>query len=430
MAKELTKADKKELVGKRVTINGERHRVEKVLISKDILVTEDGTRLDMSLLYRKGRGFFADVEPKHGGKRQPASKKPAAGKNPTSTGRTGGRRTGGRRAAAEAEEKPTRRRTRKVKEEEVEEKPTRRRASSKKDKETDKKPAGGRRIARGEDKPAKKAKQVEEVDLITIKKFTGTNSKNLRDAFEEFVRENMAVLGYDLPVIAVGSEYTDRVQSITITVGVSDMDESEIEDILENGVDGAGGEADLDDDSLDDDLEEEEDEELDDEDSEEESDDLEDDLEEDDEDFDDEEEDEDFDDEEEDEESDDLEEEDEDEDEEGDGEEEDEDASGLDNIDPEVVCSVLSEMSKGKVGKSDSSVKRITAMVEEYVSSEWVRENLGDECLPGETVMSDGKFTGLLVGMEDDKIMFLNIDTYKFRSREPAAVIRMEIEED
>ena len=387
MSLELNRAEIKELVGKRVTINGERHRVEKVLISKRTLTTDKGKTISVDDLYRKGRGFFADFdEPKAKGKAkaEPTSRRK---KKVVEEDTTAPRRGRTRRKVVEEEEAPVSRRKKKV----VEEAPVSRNRKAK-------------RIQRDttldmDDYTPKKVKTIKVPSFdqkIADKIATLMTEKGI-----EFIKEH---LGFDLSLIATSATYNNTINTVTLTLGKTGMSDKEIIEIRNKDayIDDVSSEDDTDD------LEEFEPEELDDleeDDLEDEEDDLED-------------------------EDDDLEGDIED-DEDGDLEEDEEDEDDIEEDEEEVGVAVAGLVESILEIAPDLNEDKVQNYVENYLASDEVEEHFGDEMCPGASYLSEkGKsLEFLLVGLdsETNMIRLLNLKTLKFRSKSIEDVVHMEL---
>lgn len=335
----------KEMVGKRVTIDGDRHRVAKVSLRDKTITTNDGVTIDCEGIYKRGRGFFYDT-PKKSGKK--SGKTPKADKAETTAPKNA-------KKDAKAE-------------------------SSKK--KIEREPKG---------KKAKKAAPFA---------FDQNDTEALAKAISELVREHLPEMFPSLQLGIHGAVYNTDVAVVTLgfaPAGLSQKqvralyaDRAELSEVMH--ADEADEEDDMSD--LDDDEEEEE-----------ADDELDDSFEEDDEE------------EEEDEEDEGLE---EDDDEEDDDEEEEADVS-------EVADKLLAKLRKASPNSNHDLAREY---IIGFLESEEVDEVLGDELIPGQTVLLDGGKRFLLAGYDSEGgvIRMINLANGKFRSRELKEVVRMEYE--
>lgn len=197
----IDKATLKEMVGKRITIDGNRHRVEKVVQKTGEIITRDGTKANADGVYKKGPGFFYDTPAK--GKRKTAS----AAAEPKETARE--KRAREKREAAEAAEpkesaRAKRARLKKEAEEaEAPEKPTRQRRRT-----TDAKPGAK---GSGKSAPFVKKKIVEQFDQAlseqVCNEFFGLSSEFCADRSK-----------YALTAVAVGANYNEDAVQVTVTL--------------------------------------------------------------------------------------------------------------------------------------------------------------------------------------------------------------------
>ncbi len=340
----------KEMVGKRVTIDGDRHRVAKVSLRDKTITTNDGVTIDCEGIYKRGRGFFYDT-PK---------KTRNSGKTPK---------------ADTAEIKTPKNVKRDVKAEPVK-------------KKIEREPKG---------KKAKKAAPFA---------FDQNDTEALAKAVSELVREHLPEMFPSLQLGIHGAVYNTDVAVVTLgfaPAGLSQKqvralyaDRAELSEVMH--ADEADEEDDMSD--LDDDEEEEADDELDDsfeEDDEEEDDDEG--LEEDD-----------------------------DEEEADDEEEDDEEEDDDEEADVSEVAKKL--LAKLRKASPNSNHDLAHEYIIGFLESEEVDEVLGDELIPGQTVLLDGGKRFLLAGYDSEGgvIRMINLANGKFRSRELKDVVRMEYE--
>lgn len=400
---EFTKTELNELVGKRVTVNGVRHRVAKVSARDKTITTEDKLVVDCADIYRRGRGFFADPEEKgtksskkKAAKAETPKKKAKVKAEPEAkTGRKGGRR----KVDVEEEAPVTGKRRRKVEvEEEVPVKAKRRRKA-----EEEEAPVKGKRRRKdvAEAKPAKTKDKVKAKPY----KFDQKHTERLVAAIADHIAALTPELAPNLKLATHGGVYNDEVVVVTLGFATNDLNNKELKEVLARSAHHV--QLNQPDDSLDDfsddeeeELDEEEDDDLDD-------DDLDDTYDEEGEDEDDLE--------------DDLEDEDDDEGLEADDEDEDEDdeQSVEERID-EMVADLL-------VNYPDLKEKRVRSYVEQYLLSEEVEEAFGDDMMPCETKLSLNDLEFILIGYDGKDVRLLNPRNGKFRSASIGDVARMDI---
>ncbi len=371
----------KELKGKRITIDGERHRVAKVAIRAGTVTTDDGTEVAAEGIYKRGRGYFFDT-PKKSKKAAAAAPKTSKAKAdddaPTETARQRRRRE--KREAAEAEAGGT----------------GSRRARGKKAAEPEEPAPSGRKKAKatkGDGEvavPSKKKKMLEAFNQQTAERIS-------TESFDLLGRALADHGTYAVGPVAVGASYTEDAIKVTITLMPTSKSEKEIKAYIRDHREATdvAPDDDEDDDSLDDDLE---DDDVDDE-SEEEEDDSE--LEED---------------------------EDEDADEEDDEEEESEEDDEAEDLTVDDMVGTITDLAPSL------KAAKVQAFVEAYLASDEIEEKFGDDMVPGVTKLQakDGGTEFLLVGYdeEEEQVKLLNLDTLKFRSKTIAEVARMEVVED
>jgi len=240
----IDKATLKEMVGKRITIDGTKHRVEKVVMKTGLIVTRDGAEALAEGVYKKGPGFFYD-SPKG------SKKKAAAAAEPVKE--TARARRAREKAEAEPVETAREKRARLKREAEEEEEPA--------------KPARARR--RSSDKtPGAKGDGAK----VPGKK------KKLFEAFTQAIAERVSQESYDLLAeaygdrgdyaitpVAVGAAFDNDALKITITVMSAGKSAKEIKAYIRDhreATDIASDDEeddDLDDDDLEDDDSEDED---------------------------------------------------------------------------------------------------------------------------------------------------------------------------
>lgn len=334
----------KEMVGKRVTIDGDRHRVAKVSIKGKTITTNDGVTIDCEGIYKRGRGFFYDT-PKKSSKK--SDKTPKSDKAEPKTPKTP--KTPKKDAKAESDKK-----------------------------KIEREPKG---------KKAKKAAPFA---------FDQNDTEALAKAISELVREHLPEMFPSLQLGIHGAVYNTDVAVVTLgfaPAGLSQKqvralyaDRAELSEVMH--ADEADEEDDMSD--LDDDEEEEADDELDDS------------FEED--------------------------EEEEDEDDEGldDDEEEEEDEEEEADV-SEVADKLLAKLRKASPNSNHDLAREY---IIGFLESEEVDEVLGDELIPGQTVLLDGSKRFLLAGYDSEGgvIRMINLANGKFRSRELKEVVRMEYE--
>ena len=323
----------KEMVGKRVTIDGDRHRVAKVSLKEKTITTNDGVTIDCEGIYKRGRGFFYDTPKK-------PSKK--SGKTPK---------------VDEAESKPTRKNAKK-----------------------DAKPASDKKKIEREPK-GKKAKKAAPFA------FDQNDTEALAKAISELVREHLPEMFPSLQLGIHGAVYNTDVAVVTLGFAPAGLSQKQVRALYADRAELSevmhADEADEEDDMSDlDDDEEEEDE-------------LDDSFEED-------------------------EEEDEGLEEDDDDEEEEADVS-------EVADKLLAKLRKASPNSNHDLAREY---IIGFLESEEVDDILGDELIPGQTVLLDGGKRFLLAGYDSEGgvIRMINLANGKFRSRELKEVVRMEYE--
>ncbi|AGS82015.1 hypothetical protein O152_gp131 [Pseudomonas phage PaBG] len=433
----ITKDDLKGMQGKRITIDGERHRVEKIVVKTGEAITEDGTRVHIDGIYKRGPGFFFDTPKK------------------------------GKKAAKEEPTKPARARNRKVKDDDDapagETARQRRRRLKREAAEAEGAPAGKRaRTSKQKDEPEAPKSKPKAAKKKLVEAFDQRNAEAIsNDAFALLGNALSASGVYDVVPVAVGAQFNENALRVTITLMPGSKSDKEIKAYIREHREATdvAPDDDEDDDSLDDEG-------LDDDDEDDEG--LEDELlgdldvadlkkiarklglttkksmdaeavialirEDDDNDDDaireaadeagveleagDEDEDEvgDDDGELEDDEDDESEDEDEDDEEE---EDESEDAVSVEDM-VNAIRERAPNLSEGKV----------RGFVEAYLASDEIEDKFGDDMVPGQTVLKgkEDKHEFLLVGYDeaDETVKLLNLDSLKFRSKSIADVARME----
>jgi hypothetical protein len=199
----IDKATLKEMVGKRITIDGTRHRVEKIVMKTGAIITRDGTEANADGVYKKGPGFFYDSPAPAKGKRKPA----AAAAEPQETARE--KRAREKREAAEAAEpKETAREKRARLKREAEEA------------EAPAKPARQRRRA-ADVKPGAKGdgKSVPSTKKKLVEQFDQALSERVCNEFFNLSSEYYGERGiYALTPVAVGARYNEESIQITVTL--------------------------------------------------------------------------------------------------------------------------------------------------------------------------------------------------------------------
>ena len=369
----------KELKGKRITIDGERHRVAKVAIRAGIVTTDDGTEVAADGIYKRGRGYFFDTPKK--GKKAATTPKAKADDAPAETARQRRRREKREAAEAEAGASTGGRRARSKKAAEPEEP-----APSGRKKATASKGTGEVAV------PSKKKKMLEAFNQQTAERIS-------TESFDLLGRALADHGTYAVGPVAVGASYTEDAIKVTITLMPTSKSEKEIKAYIRDHREATdvAPDDDEDDDSLDDDLED---------------DDVDDDAEEEDEDDSELEEDED---------------EDDDADEEDEEEESEEDDESEDLTVDDMVGAITDLAPSLKAAK-------VQSFVEAYLASDEIEDKFGDDMVPGVTKLQvkGGGTEFLLVGYdeEEEQVKLLNLDSLKFRSKTIAEVARMEVVEE
>lgn len=451
----IDKATLKELPGKRITIDGTKHRVEKVVMKTGLIITRDGIEAQADGVYKKGPGFFYDSPTK--GKKKPAAA--TAEPVPKETARA---RRAREKAEAEAEAAPketarARRAREKAEAAEAESAPKSRRSA---------KTPGAK--GDGAAVPSKKKKLIEAFDQHIAERISQESYDLLTEAYG-------GRGDYAITPVAVGASFDDDALKITITVMSTAKSAKEIKAYIRDHREATDIASDdeeddnLDDDDLEDDdaedqdLEDDEEEEVDDEEaflaalsdlslkdlrriakrmeiddytdmskedlaqelSEYEEDDVTDAAEalkieltlgeEDDGLEDDEEEDEEepSDDEDEDEESD-------------DGEDDDEEEEEDEPVSVEDLVGEILEVAP------ELKAKSITKFVEAFLANDEADEKFDGELVPGRTKLQEKGGKGpemLLIGYDEanNAIKLLNLDTLKTRSKTISEVVHMEV---
>lgn len=236
----IDKATLKEMVGKRITIDGNKHRVEKVVMKTGLIVTRDGVEALAEGVYKKGPGFFYDSPTK--GKKKPAA---AAAEPVKETARA---RRAREKEEAEAKPKETARERRAREKLEAAEPKTRRSAA-------DKTPG-----AKGDGKtiPGKKKKLFEAFDQAIAERIS-------QESFDLLAEAYGGKGDYAITPVAVGAAFDNDALKITITVMSSAKSAKEIKSYIRDhreATDIASDDEeddDLDDDDLEDDDNEDED---------------------------------------------------------------------------------------------------------------------------------------------------------------------------
>lgn len=432
----ITKDDLKGMQGKRITIDGERHRVEKIVVKTGEAITEDGTRVHIDGIYKRGPGFFYDT-PKKG--------KKAAKEEPTKPTRARTRKAKDEDDAPAGETARQRRRRLKREAAEAEDAPVSKRARSKQKDEPE--------APKGKPKAAKK-KLVEAFDQRTAEAISN-------DAFA-LLGNALSTSGvYDVVPVAVGAQFNENALKITITLLPGSKSDKDIKAYIREHREATdvAPDDDEDDDSLDDEG-------LEDDDEDDEG--LEDELlgdldvtdlkkiarklglttkksmdaeavialirEDDDNDDDaireaadeagveleaaDEDEVDDNDGELEDDEDDESE------------ESEDEDDEEEEDDESEEVVSVEDMVNAIRERAPNLSEGKVRVFVEAYLASDEIEDKFGDDMVPGQTVLKgkEDKHEFLLVGYDeaDETVKLLNLNSLKFRSKSIADVARME----
>lgn len=242
----IDKAVLKDMVGKRITIDGVKHRVEKVVIKTGLITTRDGTEALAEGVYKKGPGFFYD-SPK-GTKKKPAA---AAAKAEAPVKETARARRAREKAEAEAEapvetarEKRARLKLEKEEAEAKEAKTSRRK--------TDKTPGAK---GDGTKAPGKKKKLFEAFDQMIAERIS-------QESFDLLAEAYGAKGDYAITPVAVGAAFEEDALVISITVMSSAKSAKEIKNYIRDHREATDiASADEEDDDLDDDdLEDDDDE--------------------------------------------------------------------------------------------------------------------------------------------------------------------------
>lgn len=202
------KIDLNDMVGRRITVDGERTRVAKVLKTKGILVNEDGTRVSVDDVYKRGPGFFADTEAKKTSTTKSKKAKPKA------------------KPKAEQAEEPR-----------------------------------SRRIPRGRkaktDKSDKKAKRKQEQPPVGRIDQT-LAAKIAQAANDKFVEHVIPALDWGLQSVAVGATFDESSITLNLTLMSSDVSAKDIKKFIQDNrqmADIAPADEEEDDDLEDDDAE-------------------------------------------------------------------------------------------------------------------------------------------------------------------------------
>lgn len=244
----IDKATLKEMVGKRITIDGVKHRVEKVVATKGLIVTRDGTEALADGVYKKGPGFFYD-SPKGTKKKAPAAAKEEPVKE------TARARRAREKAEAEQPEETARERRTRIKREKAEAEAEEAKPARSRRRSTDAKPG-----AKGDGKavPSKKKKLFEAFDQAIAERISQESYDLLTEAY--------GVKGdYAITPVAVGASFDNDALKITITVMSAGKSQKEIKSYIRDhreATDIASDDEeddDLDDDDLEDDDSEDED---------------------------------------------------------------------------------------------------------------------------------------------------------------------------
>lgn len=203
----IDKATLKEMVGKRITIDGNKHRVEKVVMKTGLIVTRDGVEALAEGVYKKGPGFFYDSPTK--GKKKPAA---AAAEPVKETARA---RRAREKEEAEAKPKETARERRAREKLEAAEPKTRRSAA-------DKTPG-----AKGDGKtiPGKKKKLFEAFDQAIAERIS-------QESFDLLAEAYGGKGDYAITPVAVGAAFDNDALKITITVMSSAKSAKEIKSYI------------------------------------------------------------------------------------------------------------------------------------------------------------------------------------------------------
>lgn len=479
----ITKDDLKGIEGKRITIDGVRHRVAKVALKAGTVLTEEGAEAHMDGIYKRGPGFFYDTPKKGKKKADKAEAKPAS------------TRARSRNKKDEDDDTPTesprQRRRRERREREAAEnggKPTSTRARNRNKKDDDDEPATNKRarkVSRDEDDAGSPAK-AKKKKMFTS--FEQAIAERLAQEILEYVGPALATHGtYNVVPVAVGARFNDDSATINLTFMSAAKSAKEIKAYIRDhreSTDVAPDDEDddqLDDDDLDDDDADDqavtdellgeldvadakkiarklglttkksmdldavialirEDEDNDDDaireaaekagvELPEEDDDSDDDSDDDDDsdtdDDDDDDSDDDIDDDEADDDTDtDLDDDDDDTD--------DDDSDDTDDDDGDVSVDDMVEAITEIAPKLNTD--KVRGFVEAYLASDEIEEKFGDDMVPGQTRLTakgdDTEF--LLVGYdeEEEEVKLLNLSNNKFRSKSIADAARMEIVED
>ena len=448
----IDKATLKDMVGKRITIDGVKHRVEKVVIKTGLIVTRDGTEALADGVYKKGPGFFYD-SPKGTKKKAPAAKAEAPVKE------TARARRAREKAEAEAPVETAREKRARLKLEKEEAEAKEAKTSRRK---TDKTPGAK---GDGTKVPGKKKKLFEAFDQMIAERISQESFDLLAEAY--------GVKGdYAITPVAVGAAFEEDALVISITVMSAAKSAKEIKSYIRDhreATDIASADEeddDLDDDDLedddaeDDDLEDDDSLEDDDDDSLEEDDDSEDAFEaalneldlkdlrkiakkmdiDDYKDFN----------------KEDLAQElseyeeddvreaavdagvelgDADEEEEEDDEDSDDDDSEDDSEEQEESATVEDLVGEVLEVAPEMKAKAVTKFVEAFLANDECQEKFDGELVPGRTKLQEKGGKGpemLLIGFDEagEAIKLLNLTTLKTRSKTISEVVHMEILDD
>lgn len=452
----IDKATLKELPGKRITIDGTKHRVEKVVMKTGLIVTRDGIEAMADGVYKKGPGFFYDSPVK--GKKKPAAAAPVEAPKETARARRAREKLEAEAAAAPKETARDRRAREKREAEEA--------AAAPKSRRSAKTTPGAK--GDGAVVPSKKKKLFEAFDQHIAERISQESYDLLTEAYG-------GRGDYAITPVAVGAAFDNDALKITITVMPTAKSAKEIKAYIRDhreATDIASDDEeddDLDDDDLEDDdnededLEDNEEEEVDDEEAflaalsdlslkdlrriakrmeiddytdmskedlaqelseyEEddvtdaaealkieltvgEDDDLEDDEEEEEEPSDDEDEDE--------------------EDESDDGEDDDEEEEEDEPVTVEDLVGEILEIAP------ELKAKSVTKFVEAFMASDEAADKFDGELVPGRTKLQEKGGKGpemLLIGYDEENnaIKLLNLVTLKTRSKTISEVVHMEV---
>lgn len=395
---EFSRAELKEMIGKRVTVDGVRGRVVKISAKDNTLTTEtkDGDMVVVNTadIYRRGPGYFSDVTASGKPSKKVKASKKVEDEKPTKKAK---------KVKEEVEEKPVRGRTKAAKK--AEEKPVKKSKKAKAedfddfDDELDEVP-----VKKAKTPKAKKVKPEPEVKTKVPRgkkaaaqreqaaakknefKFAQANVTSFVSALSDLLAEYLPEVEPKLVLSSSGASFNSELISVSLGFTQQGLDKAKVTEILEEASvtfgttaadDGEfAGETDDDFEGFDDDSFEDEDEV-----DEEAADSIDD-------------------------------EEDEDEDEDYD------DEDGEAQADEKIVSKTA------KLFKLDTDELR--DIMEEFLNSEEIDEAFGDELVPGVTQMEHNGKEYTILGYEEGKCVLGNVKTKKLLRTSIKKVARME----